>query len=501
MLLDDFMQGFLFELVRQKWQQYTRYVFYAIRFIEIGYLGALTALSFQLKQYPGERWSILALFTLVVGLALASLEVALMVLWWRNDSIRGFDSLAGMGTKLAGLDLWARAFSWRTKMVAFANATVACAYYLLTVDEEHSSRSDAPLYLLFGMSSYMQGKGIIQAICVSPSMPQTGVQMIVINKMFSSDVSKYLAFLTAFILNYYLALYITLPTNADDGEHDLLNGRYVRFDMAHPLTGLNAMFESAIVGLRFAPNFEAEMTDDFTPVMWLCFLCFYAVHLSFVIVCIILLVRLLMAMMTNTFRKVQEQAQLEWRLLITRHVLRLEVLGDLLLRSSQTHRLFAGELHAGEYVHNFLDVRPPAGEPKTIPMQLAQKGDHEPLFDETPAAASQPPKGARSPSGFLAATTGGKAESNGEGVDGDGGKRTSRAASSDDVLATRQEATGDERLHLLVTEMATMHASMRELTEEVAAMHARLMRHDSGPPTPYHAVTTTTSKERRDFSA
>eukprot|EP00966_Prymnesium_polylepis_P258426 5969654-Prymnesium_polylepis.1 len=32
-----------------------------------------------------------------------------------------------------------------------------------------------------------------------------------------------------------------------------------------------------------------------------------------------------MAMMTNTFRAVQEKAQLEWRLLLTRHVLRLEL--------------------------------------------------------------------------------------------------------------------------------------------------------------------------------
>ena len=45
----------------------------------------------------------------------------------------------------------------------------------------------------------------------------------------------------------------------------------------------------------------------------------------FAIVCVVLLVRLLMAMMTNTFRVVHEKAQLEWRLLITRNVLRLEL--------------------------------------------------------------------------------------------------------------------------------------------------------------------------------
>ena len=49
------------------------------------------------------------------------------------------------------------------------------------------------------------------------------------------------------------------------------------------------------------------------------------INLTFCVVCIILLVRLLMAMMTNTFRMVQEKAQLEWRLLVTRHVVRPHV--------------------------------------------------------------------------------------------------------------------------------------------------------------------------------
>ena len=85
------------------------------------------------------------------------------------------------------------------------------------------------------------------------------------------------------------------------------------------------MAEMAILGIKFAPNWQASELGDLSTPEQMCFVIFCMINLLFAIVCIILLVRLLMAMMTNTFRVVQEQAQLEWRLLLTRHVLRLEV--------------------------------------------------------------------------------------------------------------------------------------------------------------------------------
>ena len=391
MLLDDFMQGFLFALVRQKWDQYTSYAFYGMRVVEAAYLTALIWLSMQLKQEPSTRWQGLAVFVLVVGLLLLSLEMVLMVLWWNNDVIHAFESFSGMRAKLHGLSLWARAFSWRAKLVGFASATAACVYYLWTAgDDDFTTVHDAPLYLLFGISSYVQGKTLFAAICVSPQLPKMGVQIIIIDKMFHNDVTTYLTFLVAFTVNYFFAMYISLPANASEESvvgHNLLNGRYVQFDMTHPLTGLNAMFEQAVIGIRFTPNFAADAVKDFSNGEWMSFIFFYAIHLTFCVVCIILLVRLLMAMMTNTFRVVQEQAQLEWRLLLTRHVLRLEVLGDLLFNAIGSERLsrklLAGT-HSpidGKYYFHFLDVPTVAGEPKTVPMQLAQPGEHDPLFD------------------------------------------------------------------------------------------------------------------------
>lgn len=471
MLLDDFMQGFLFALVRQKWSQYTRYAFYGMRAVELCYLVALTSLSFLLKMEPSSRSIVLALFTLVFGLLLFSLEVLLMVLWWRNDVIRAFESLAGMQKKLQGLSLWARAFSWRAKLVGFACATAATSYYLYTANDVRSSRADAPMYLLLGISSYVQGKGFIAAACVSPYMQKMGVQMIIIEKMFQNDVMTYLVFLVEFTINYFLAMYIALPLNADSATpaENLLNGRYVRFDMEKPLTGLNAMFEQAVIGIRFTPNFAAQEVDDFSLGEWLCFLFFYAIHLTFCVVCIILLVRLLMAMMTNTFRTVQEQAQLEWRLLITRHVLRLEVIGDLLHGS---RRLLAGTLSAvdGKYYHHFLDVHPAAGESKTVPMQLAQAGEHDPLFEDESPAKRRPAQPTPQPTGagFLCNSSEQTAPEQTAPPSGGVGESGNGVPESSPGWEDRREGGGEERLRELATEVALMRSEMAARSKEQA---------------------------------
>ena len=55
MLLDDFMQGFLFTLFQQKWERYTHYVFYTLRLAELAYLVLIVVQSLMLKREPSNR--------------------------------------------------------------------------------------------------------------------------------------------------------------------------------------------------------------------------------------------------------------------------------------------------------------------------------------------------------------------------------------------------------------------------------------------------------------
>ena len=176
MLLDDFMQGFIYSLVCQKWQQCTRYIFYSLRVIELGYLACLISLSFGIKMDPSMRARMLAWLVLLAGVMLALIEALGMTLWWRNDATRAFSSWAAMRVKMVGAMHWALSFAWFAKITGYLAAICACVYFLYedTAPDAHTSRSDAPLYLLFGVSSYVQGKSFIANVCVSPHLPALG---------------------------------------------------------------------------------------------------------------------------------------------------------------------------------------------------------------------------------------------------------------------------------------------------------------------------------------
>ena len=166
------------------------------------------------------------------------------------------------------------------------------------------------------------------------------------------------------MLNYFFAMYILIPANVDsvdgEGTGTLITAPTWRgsvFEIHRPQTGLLAMIDEALIGIRFTTNFDAPELEGFDVVEYLCLLAFQVINLTFCIVCIILLIRLLMAMMTSTYRMVQEKAQLEWRLLVTRHVLRLELLGASLFSEKRlADYLFAGTKNKfdGKYYHNFI---------------------------------------------------------------------------------------------------------------------------------------------------
>ena len=87
----------------------------------------------------------------------------------------------------------------------------------------------------------------------------------------------------------------------------------------------------------------------------------------YAIVCLMLLVRLLMAMMTNTFQSVKRSALLEWRLMVARAVLRHELLCSLL---PNLQKLAGARGPDGKYYHNFLHVRPDPDGQMHIPLLL-----------------------------------------------------------------------------------------------------------------------------------
>ena len=405
MLLDDFMQGFLHELFVQKWHRFGKYLFYSVRLVEITLLIMQLTLAFALKSEPQNRSMFLAAATLALAVLCTFYEAWVVSLWWSNEGEgAGASTASNLRYKLKGLGAWLSGFGIGRRICAYVLTLVGCAMY---IDNTISGRTDAaghydePLWTLFALGASFQSHAVISSLFVSPNSRDLGVFSITIDRMFSNDVAIFLVFLSTYILKYWVAMYISYPRAGTT-----MLPQIAPFD--DPYQSLKALLDAAIYQRRFTTDWDAIDHTAFDIGHWVAMTLFTYFHLMFAITCMILLVRLLMAMMTNTFQSVKKQAQLEWRLLIARNVLRLELVFTALIKArfitnrlplSMRQRKFSGAIPPGAqiYVHTFLHVERSTGAPDAVPLLLAQQGGND-LYDveeQKAAAALQAKREAR----------------------------------------------------------------------------------------------------------
>ena len=412
MLLDDFMQGFLHQLFVQKWHRFGKYLFYTIRFFEITLLVLQLILAFQLKSKPTERFLGLAIATLSLAVSCTLYEAWVVSLWWRNEAAIGSDNfMTNLIHKLHGLQAWLSGFGIGRRVVSYILTTVGCAMYIeayfarrageaATYNEQlllTDGKYDEPLWTLFALGASFSMHTVIASLCVSPNAKDLGVFSITIDRMFANDVMMFLIFLSFFLMKYWVAMYISFPRAGTTTLPAI-----APFD--NPYQAFKALLDAAIYQKRFMTDWDAidpelwNFGDEgaWTAGHWVAMALFTYFHLMFAITCMILLVRLLMAMMTNTFQAVNKKAQLEWRLLIARNVLRLELVFTALVSTCCVpekflQRKFAGAIPPGDtkHVHTFLHVEHSPDAASSVPLLLAQQGGND-LYDaeEQKAAAA-----------------------------------------------------------------------------------------------------------------
>lgn len=400
MLLDDFLQGFLHELFVQKWHRFGKYLFYSLRFLDVAFLLLQLVLSFRLKDDPLERNQSLALATLVVGVFCTLYEAWVASLWWRNE----FTTSGNYLYKLKGLRAWLSAFGVGRRIVSYTFTIAGCIIYIQSTIAGRANatgKHDEPLWTLFALGASFQTHAVISSFCVSPNFQDLGVYSITIERMFANDVMTFLTFLTFYMLKYWVAMYISFPRAGITTLPEI-----APFD--DPYKALKAILDAAVYQRRFSTDWNAIDVDSFEAGHWVAITVFSYFHMMFAITCLTLLVRLLMAMMTNTFRSVTEKAQLEWRLLIARNVLRLELVFTAFVKSwaaqcclpeSTLRRKYAGSVPPGgtAMVHTFLHVERSPDAPSSVPVLLAKQGGND-LYDaeeQKAAAALQAKREAR----------------------------------------------------------------------------------------------------------
>ena len=393
MLLDEFLQGFLHKLFVQKWHRFGKHIFYTLRAVDLAFLVLLLVLAFRLKGEPMQRSIPLAIATLALGALSMLLELWVLWLWWSNEfgsaaSLQpGRQPSSNLRHKFNALRLWASGFGVGKRLVASVLTIIGCVLYILATNAgrvDANGSHDEPLWTLFAISAAFQTHALIGSIFVSPNIQELGVYSITIDRMFAHDVQIFLVFMAAFMLMYWLAMYISFPRAGTDTLPEI-----APFD--DPLQSFKAVLDASIYQVRFSTNWDAIDPSTFSPSRWVAMVLFSYFHLMFAITCLLLLVRLLMAMMTNTFQSVRKQAQLEWRLLIARHVLRLELVFTAFVKSPLRvlccsprliERKFSGDIPPGDttFVHTFLHVERSPDAEAAVPLLLAQQGGQD-LYD------------------------------------------------------------------------------------------------------------------------
>ena len=404
LLLDTFMQGFLHELFLSKWRRFAGSIYYLLRTIDFAYLLVVLYQGFVLKQNPYANVTPATYASLALASVLAFVEFSACFLWWRNESQYDMRSLRSTWRKLRALWRWMSGFKTEMRVTSYIASITGCVIFLRIVPNLNP-KTGLPtelelIFLFYAYACYGHFRSLMQSLFVSPSFPSLGVHLITIEKMFANDVMTFLIFLFLYMFNYFTSMFITFPKSGtvSGAEFDLSKGLEeasgtstgswdpladaseidnVIPDAVNPLApfddvvqAFSAIYNMAIFGVRFATNLDLPTLQAFNTMQWLNFIVFFFHHTMFAIMCLTLLVRLLMAMMTNTFQSVKKSALLEWRLMIARAVLRHELLYSW---SPQEYRLAGTRGADGKYYHSFLHVRPDPDGQVHVPLQLAQQ--------------------------------------------------------------------------------------------------------------------------------
>lgn len=177
-------------------------------------------------------------------------------------------------------------------------------------------------------------------------------------KMVSHDIAIFVALFFVFFCTYGFSMYVCYPRagthkmayapnfNSPIGAvHELvelaLTGEPIKISLLEgsPVTGGGwvEMMRYATLGEPMSADLEVTSAESFELML------FVFLYFTYVLLALVLLLNLLIASMNNTFIKVQEASELEWRVLYARNLLRLEMLAERFFTTN------GGELDGGRW--------------------------------------------------------------------------------------------------------------------------------------------------------
>jgi len=367
MLLDSFLQGFLFALFQSKWRRFGRTAHLVLRAMELAFIVALGALSLWLKESPAEctraRW----LPALVLALAVPMAEEDLRSLVVYSSSARRSFVHSSRFAAVQHVLAWAHSHMLLNKLLGCALGCLG-ALILLAGDsddagdagavEESESLVDAvlvppspageaffspwfPMWSVLAVALLLLLQAFFAAVLIPA--PRLGVFFHTSLKMVMHDISTFVALFLIFFCTYGFSMYVAYPRVGErtlqyapnfntmaGAVHELVavavTGEPIKISllegspvshagwielMAHASIGAPLSVQSPMTGVE-----SIEMS------------CFIAFYVAYVLLTLVLLLNLLIASMNSTFVTTSHEAALEYRVLYARNLLRLELLAQ-----------------------------------------------------------------------------------------------------------------------------------------------------------------------------
>lgn len=315
MLLDDFMNGLLHDLFRRKWRRFARWYNLMLRAFDTLLLALQFAIAFNLKQEP-ERADrvvlpIVAIFTVS---AMTILELRTIVVWYKANSRQQRNDWE----IVQKLCRWLGSFNVYRKMTVYVISFVALLLILRSRDDSHpNGEGDEPVWGLLGIANFLLISSLLQELFVP--WPTMGVFAIIIESVIP-DTWVWVVFNSLYVIAFWSTLYILYP-RAGAGI----------LDQVEEFNSLGQSFKTAWdVGFHVS-SFEISFEDFEHLAYWAKGVwCLFALtYYSMMLMIAVLLIRLLMAMLTARFNRINAMAQLEWRHRLAQHVLRAELMWPL----------------------------------------------------------------------------------------------------------------------------------------------------------------------------
>ena len=387
MLAQEFLLGFIHDLFQDKWNHFGRTVFIWMTLFDLLYVGTLAALAISQKMLPRYsietdasewRWERIGPMVCLISMGPTMIADTFCALQYYR-SVRS--------SKI--MWKWLKTYSVHTKWLALC-LTIGSCVFLITLPD--CSRGEckqtydryqmlAPVWAFLAIPLLLAVQRFAQAL-VAPSQ-NLGTLYIITFKMLFSDVTRFMIIFAIFLLNYGLAMYLTVPPYVIDVTDDNSEGKWTLIAMFQDLVKLG------LLGVELPMDFRVQLSDTqgaydkfnegyLGTWGWWNLGIFLGMYVFYTLMSIILLLNLLIAMMGQTYETTMEVSEIEWRVSFARRILLYETLAAAYngVRSkSKQFELWAGTKYPdGRYYHVFRNV--------TANSEGAGTGGIVPLFNQ-----------------------------------------------------------------------------------------------------------------------